>query len=175
MFASRLFSIACLSFFLCLAPLVNAEEDAPPSDTGSFAIFDQLNSLEIAVGRTAAERGGREEVRALGRLIVHDQESQQREGRELGYRLKIFAGPPRDELGSYSRTVAALMSTPAGEFDRAYLKQEMVIERNVIDALSRQQLSIREPALAAFLREVVRSYERHLEAVKAASAQSGQE
>ena len=166
---------ACLIVVALVLPVlqVAAQEDPQINDAGVLAIFDQMNALEIAIGRTAAERGVREDVRKLGQTIVTDQEAQQRQGRELGYRLKIYAGPRQNELGSYSTTVSRLQSTPAAEFDQACLKQQIVIEQNVVDALSHMSPWIRAPELATFLREVVGNFERHLAATKAASASSG--
>jgi predicted outer membrane protein len=169
MIARRFWPIACLLAGLCPVGTLSAQEDERPNDAGTFAIFDQLNALEIAVGRAGAEKGRADEVRALGRMIAGDQETMQRQGRELGLKLKIFARPPANELGSYSQTVARLRSIPEAEFDAAYLKQEVALQRNVIDALSGLQPSIRDPGFAAFMRGVIQSFERHREAAQATS------
>jgi predicted outer membrane protein len=161
--------MTCLVIGLCLAGAVAAQEDQTPTDAGTFAIYDQLNALEIAIGHVGAKDGRAEAVRALGRTIAADQEAMQLQGRELGRKLKIFARPPANELGSYSQTVARLRSVPEAEFDAAYLKQEVALQRNVIDALTGLQPSIRDPELAAFMREVVHSFERHRESAQASA------
>jgi predicted outer membrane protein len=169
MISVRFLPMTCLLVGLCLAGPVAAQEDDSPSDAGTFAIFDQLNALEIAIGRVGAESGRAEAVRSLGRTIAADQEAMQRQGRELGRKLKIFAKPPANELGSYSQTVARLRAVPEAEFDAAYLKQEVVLQRNVIDALAGLLPSIRDPELAAFMRGVIHSFETHLKAAQAAA------
>ncbi len=169
MIALRFLPVSCLLVGLCLAGAVTAQEDQTPTDAGTFAIYDQLNALEIAIGGVGAESGRAEAVRSLGRTIAADQEAMQRQGRELGRKLKIFAKPPANELGSYSQTVARLRSQSGAEFDAAYLKQEVVLQRNVIDALAGLLPSIREPEFAAFMRGVIHSFERHRESVQAAA------
>lgn len=175
MFARRFWPGVCLLAGLCLASACNAEMDqgqgedqlSPPTDAEIFAVTDQFNTLDIEIGRVGAERGRSEEVRALGKTVASDQEAMQIKGRELGRKLKIFAKPPRNELGSYAETVAKLQAKSESEFDSAYLKQEIVFERNVINALTQMLPSITEAELAKFMGEVVRKFEQHLAAMKA--------
>lgn len=164
-----------LAYILCLFPPFSlGETDHPPSDGENLAVFDQFNSLEIAVARAATERAQREDVRSHGLALVRDQEAQQREGRELGRKLRIFA-PPQNEPGTYKQTISRLMAVPAEEFDRSYLKQQMAIERNAIDALTGGLSSVRNPELAKFLRTASEQYARHLQAAQALSASLGAE
>jgi len=156
---------------LCLAGPLRAQEDHPPSDGGSYAVFEQLNALEIALARVAAERGDAEQVRGLGQRIAAEQEAMQHQGRELGRRLHIFGDPPADPLGSYAATVSRLLATPRAEFDAAYLKQELVFQRNVSGMLADMLPSVRDPALTDFLKEAGRSFERHRNAVEAVARQ----
>jgi predicted outer membrane protein len=144
-----------------------AETGETPSEAGIFAVVDQFNALGIAIAGLAVEKGQSDPVRGLGRSIVDEQKALQAKGRALGRRLGIFVRPAKDELGSYAITVARLRETAANQFDVAYLKQELVLERNVIDALIRMLPSAKLPEFAEFLAEAVRTFEAHLAATQA--------
>ena len=150
-----------------LVAAAGAQENEPVTDPGILAIFDQLDSLEIAVARVGAERGQAESTRQLGAAIARAQQATQTEGRELGRRLKIFNAPRANELGAYGQTLAKLQAVPEAEFDTAYLKQQMVIERNVVAALAQMSPLARNPELAGFLGQLRRQFEHQLAATSA--------
>jgi predicted outer membrane protein len=162
----------CLASSPALAE-TGGEDSHPTDDTVLFAIIDQSNSLGIAMGRIATERGQSGEVRTLGKTLAADHDAIRRKLRELALKLGIPRMIEENELGSYSQMIRGLQAKPASEFDAAFLQQEIVIAKNTVDALKTNLGEAKIPEAAALARSILPEFERHVEATAAATRKLG--
>ena len=148
------------------------------NDATILAIFDQANSTDIYVGRLGAKYGHSEEVRGLGKMVATDHVAVQQMGRDLANKLNIIPTPPDDDtsIAEHAKSVALLRSKSGSEFDKAYLKHEIVFHQTVINAVKGTLLpAVKNGELRNLLNKVLPGFEHHLAATKTVAEKLGVE
>ena len=145
-------------------------------DATILAIFDKANSVDIYTGRLGAKNGYTEEVRALGRMVAADHVAVQQMGRDLAKKLNIVPTPPDNDtsVADQAKTVLSLQAVTGPEFDRAYLRHEIVFHQSVIDAIKKTLLpATKNSELVSLVKKVLPGFEHHLAATKTVAAKMG--
>ncbi|MCC6206988.1 MAG: DUF4142 domain-containing protein [Gammaproteobacteria bacterium] len=168
------------SVFAALLALLSSQVNAGGmlNDETIFAIFDQANSVDIYTGRLGAKYGHSEEVRALGKMVTTDHMSVQQMGRDLANKLGIIPALPDNDtsVADHAKTVALLQSKSGPDFDKAYLRHEIVFHQSVIDAVKGTLLpAIRNSEFKKLVIDVLPGFEHHLAATKAVAKKLGVE
>lgn len=145
-------------------------------DATILAIFDQANSVDIYTGRLGAMHGNSEEVRALGRMVSTDHVAVQQMGRDLAKKLGIVPTPPDNDssVADHATAIALLRSKSGVEFDKAYVRHEIIFHQSVIDAVKGTLLpAIGNRELRTLFENVLPGFEHHLAETKAVARKLG--
>ena len=143
-------------------------------DSAIFAIFDQFNTYDIELATMALEKGEKENIQNLARMIVRDHPKLQRQGRELATKLGVsYTVPTRNHYASeHQRHIAALESKSGEDFDKTYLDHEIQFSQEVIHAMKHELIpSAHEKELKKFLSETLSKLELHVSHMMHAAGQ----
>ncbi len=145
-------------------------------DATIFAIFDQANTTDVWAGRIAVKRAHSEDVRELGKMVATDHEAVQQSWRDLAKKLGIIPTPPSDDASAerLAKTVALLQSKSGAEFDKAYLKHELVFHQSVIEAIKGTLLpAIKNEQFRTLVTQALPAFEHHLAHTKVVAKKLG--
>ncbi len=134
-------------------------------DSAIFAIFEQFNTYDIELATMALEKGEKENIQNLARMIVRDHPKLQQQGRKLATKLGIsYTVPTRNHYASeHQRHIAALQSKSGEDFDKTYLHHEIQFSQEVIHAMKHELIpSAQEKELKTFLSETLSKLELHV-------------
>ncbi|NOY63292.1 MAG: DUF4142 domain-containing protein [Gammaproteobacteria bacterium] len=166
-------SLLMTAMLILCAPVVAANS---LDDSTIFAIFDEVNTVDIWTARLAAQKGHSEEVRALGRQVASDHEAVQQMARELVSKLGIVPTPPVNDKAAqeHAKTIAMLQNRSGSDFDRAYLLHEVKFHAGAIDAVKTVLLpALKNEAFRALILKVAPGFESHLAMTKALAKKMG--
>jgi len=147
-------------------------------DATILAIFDQANAVDIFTGRFGAKYGNSAEVRELGVMTATDHVAVQQMGRDLAKKVGIFPLPPDNDtsVADLAKTISFLKTKSGPEFDKAYLKHEVVFHQSVVDAVKGTLLpAIRNDEFKELVKTVLPGFEHHLAETKALAKKFGVE
>lgn len=161
------------------AALMNpAQAGAKLDDATIFAIFDETNTADVWAGRIAVKKAHSADVRELGKMVATDHEAVQQSWRDLAKKLSIIPAPPANDdiAAKLAKTVALLQSKSGAEFDKAYLKHEIVFHQSVVDAIKNTLLpAIKNEEFKALVTQALPAFEHHLAETKAVAKKFGVE
>lgn len=140
---------------------------AAPDDAQIAGIVVAANSVDIDAGKLAQKMTKNAQVRAFAKQMVTDHSGVNKQAVALVTRLKVT---PQDSELSKSLTqggnenLAKLKTLKGKEFDRAYVRQEVVYHQAVIDALDKTLIPhAKHPELKETLVKVRPAFVAHLE------------
>lgn len=134
-------------------------------DATIFAIFDQTNTADVWAARIAVKKAHSDGVRELGKMVATDHEAVQQTWRDLAKKLGVIPAPPQNDTSAakLAKTVALLQSKSGAEFDKAYLRHEMIFHQTVIDAIKGTLLpAIKDEQFRALVKQALPGFEHHL-------------
>ena len=143
-------------------------------DSIILAIFDQFNTYDIELATMALEKGEKETIRSLARMIVMDHPKLQQQGRALAARLGIsYTVPTRNHYANeHQRHLAELHSMSGKDFDTTYLHYEIQFSQKVVHAMKHELIpSAQEKELKHFLNESLSKLEIHVSHMMHAAGQ----
>lgn len=70
-------------------------------DATLFAIFDEVNTMDIWTARLAAKKGHSKEVRELGKTVATDHEGVQQMTRDIAKKSQIVPTPPDNDKNAH--------------------------------------------------------------------------
>ncbi len=146
-------------------------------DSAIFAIFDQFNTYDIELATMALEKGEKENIQNLARMIVRDHPKLQQQGRELAAKLGVsYTVQTRNHYaGEHQRHIAALQSKSGEDFDKTYLDHEIQFSQEVIHAMKHQLIpSAHEKELKTFLSDTLSKLELHVSHMLHAAGQGSE-
>src|SRR5499426_3788814 len=128
------------------------------------------NQVDIDAGKLAASMGTNPEVKKFGQQMVTDHTGVNKQATDLATKLKVT---PADNPTSQSlkaggeKNVAKLKGLKGGEFDKAYIDNEVAYHQAVIDAMDKTLIPGAQNAeLKALLVKVRPAFVAHLEHAK---------
>ncbi len=139
-------------------------------DATIVAILDNANTADIETGRLAGQRGYSSTVRQFGAMLARDHQMVRQQGRDLAQRLGITPTPPRGDQGArdHAAAIQALSSLRGPEFDRAFLRHEVVFHETAIAAIGNTLLpAIANEELRAMVVTVTPAFQAHLDMARA--------
>lgn len=157
---------------LALAACVHAQSRTalPLDDAAIIGILDSANAWDIATGSLVATRAARQDVKDFGALLVRDHRTLQDSGRALATKLKITPRPvPADFPLKVAHEIAmkTLESLSGAAFDKAFLENEVVYHKAVIDAVNTTLMpAIKSLELKAFVEQAAPTFAAHLTAAE---------
>jgi len=134
-------------------------------DATIFAIFDEVNTVDIWTARLAAQKGHSKKVRELGRKVASDHEAVQQMTRDLAKKLGIVPTPPPNDntANDLAQTITMLQSKSGTEFDKAYLLHESKFHANAISAVKNTLLpALKNDEFKELILTVAPGFEHHL-------------
>lgn len=165
---SRKYFGKVLSVFFLLAMFHQVQADGL-DDATIFAIFDEVNTMDIWTARLAAQKGSTEAIRVLGRKVAADHEAVQSMARALASKLGIVPTPPNGDQSAQqlATTIAMLDSKSGKDFDRAYLLHEAEFHANAINAVKTALLpALKDEEFKALIQKVAPGFAGHLKATR---------
>ena len=139
----------------------------PLDDATIFAIFDEVNTLDIWTARLAAKKGHSTEVRKLGRKVATDHEGVQQLAREIAKKYQIVPTPPDNDQNAqnHAQIIALLQSKSGTDFDKTYLLHESKFHAAAINAVKTTLLpAIKNKEFKALVNKVAPAFVGHLDA-----------
>lgn len=135
------------------------------SDAEILAIYDQVNSFDVATGALGAQRAAAPEVRALAKMVredhTHVRELTRGLADELGLELKLPAG--REQAASdHEDALARLAELNGAAFDRAYLDYEIRFHSDAIAAVKDVLMPAASERVRKLMADILPGFEHHL-------------
>ena len=122
---------------LVLGALPGHAGDAALTDGAIFAIYNQVNSMDIETALLGELKGNAEDVRALGRMVSGDHTGVRKAAHELAVAEGIVAELPASRMAAaqaHYDVVAGLREASGEAFDAAYLRHEIAFHEAAMDA-----------------------------------------
>jgi len=142
----------------------NVSNAQPLDDATLFAIFDEVNTMDIWTARLAAKKGHSKEVRELGKTVATDHEGVQQMARDIAKKYQIIPTPPDNDQNAHdhAQAIAMLQSKSGTDFDKAYLLHESKFHAAAIDAVNTIFLpSVRNKEFKALINKVAPHFVVH--------------
>lgn len=143
---------------------------APLTDEQILMVSDLANTSEVDQARVAQGKAKDAKVRKFAAMMVtHHSEAKQKQKKLVGkLKLTPAESPLATELTTDSSTMlATLKSTPAPDFDTAYIDAQVQGHTKVLDALTTRLIpSAQNAELKALLEELRPRIEAHLQEAK---------
>ena len=147
------------------------------NDAQIASIVVTANQVDIDAGKLATSRSANGEVKAFAQLMITDHASVNKSATDLVARLKVT---PQDNPTSRSlkaggeKNLAHLKTLKGGDFDKAYVDQEVAYHQQVIDALDKTLIpGATNEELKALLIKVRPAFVAHLEHAKRLQSSTG--
>jgi putative membrane protein len=141
------------------APAVAAPAADGPTDPQIAAIVVAANSVDIAAGELAKEKGTDAEVKAFGQQMITDHTAVNQQATDLVTRLGVTPeeNPTSQQLTQGGQAARDRLSALSGaEFDRAYIDNEVTYHQTVLDAIDQTLIPNADNAELKSLLEQVR-------------------
>ena len=141
-----------------------------PNDAQIAAIVVTANQVDIDAGELAKSRSNSKEVKEFAQRMITDHSGVNKAATELVTRLKV---KPQENPTSSSlkkggdETLSRLKGLKGGEFDKAYVDNEVTYHQSVLDAIDKTLIpSAKNAELKALLVKVRPAFVAHLEHAK---------
>ena len=162
---------------LLAAAVVSVQAQQGPSDPQIAAIVVTANQVDIDAGKLAQSRSKSKDVRQFAQQMVTDHTAVNQQATALVTRLKVKP-EPNDTSRSLQKggddNLARLKKLQGGEFDRAYVDQEVGYHQAVLDAIDKTLVpSAKNAELKALLLKVRPAIAAHLDHARHLQAQLG--
>ena len=151
--------------FIAMVAFIPHVHASKLDDATIFAIFDQVNTVDIWTARLAAQKGHSSKVRELGRKVASDHEAVQQMARDLAKKLGIVPTPPHNDntANDLAQTITMLQNKSGTEFDKAYLLHESKFHANAIDTVKSTLLpALKNEEFKELILTVAPGFEHHL-------------
>ena len=162
---------------LVLGALPGHAGDAALTDGAIFAIYNQVNSMDIETALLGEMKGNAEDVRALGRMVSGDHTGVRKAAHELAVAEGIVAELPgsRMEAAQTHYDVIEGLREKSGEaFDAAYLRHEIAFHEAAIDAVKTVLIPATQNAeLKAHFEAVLPHFQHHLDETRRVAKELG--
>lgn len=155
------------------ASLSDASSQGIYTDAQIVALLDEANQADSAAAHFAYEKTTNPRVKAFARREMNDHRDLRRRTQLLARRLDVIVpqmvsdDPVKDMA---DQEMNALRTAPAGAaFDQAYLAQEMLMHRNVIELVSQLRASTDNRAIQSMISDqsgVLNAHLRHAEQLR---------
>ena len=135
------------------------------NDAAIFAIFDEVNAVDIWTARLGAKKCHAQEVCDLARMVVSDHEQVQQMMRDMARKLAITPVPPDNDSNAqaHAKAIGLLQDKSGAEFDRAYLLHEIEFHSAAVNAVKQTLLpAIQNAEFKALVQKVLPGFEHHL-------------
>lgn len=136
------------------------------ADANIVALLDEANMADSAAGALALKKATNPEVKAFAKLMMGEHHALRAQGQQLAKRLNVTPQPPPNDpvKALASQATAALQSTPKGpEFDRVYMRNEVVAHRAVLDLAKKAHDQAQNEELKKLIEQAQPVIEKHLE------------
>jgi len=141
-----------------------------PNDAQIAAIVVTANQVDIDAGELAKSRSNSKEVKEFAQRMITDHSGVNKAATELVTRLKV---KPQENPTSSSlkkggdETLSRLKGLKGGEFDKAYVDNEVTYHQSVLDAIDKTLIpNAKNAELKALLVKVRPAFVAHLEHAK---------
>ena len=141
-----------------------------PNDAQIAAIVVTANQVDIDAGELAKSRSNSKEVKEFAQRMITDHSGVNKAATELVTRLKV---KPQENPTSSSlkkggdETLSRLKGLKGGEFDKAYVNNEVTYHQAVLDAIDKTLIpNATNAELKALLVKVRPAFVAHLEHAK---------
>lgn len=166
MHAPRCFTAALLA---CAVAGAHAQPGAP-NDAQIAAIVVTANQVDIDAGKLAQKQASSQDVKAFAQRMVTDHAGVNQQATALVTRLKVkpeASDTSRSLEKSGADTLKRLQALKGGEFDRAYVDNEVSYHQAVLDAVDATLIpNAKNGELKALLVKVRPAFVAHLEHAK---------
>lgn len=135
------------------------------TDANIFALLDEANAADSAVGHVASTKGTAASVKEFGRTMMKDHHALRKGGQDLAKKLNITAAPPaNDTLPAAAQKMADnLNAQPKGAaWDKAYIDNEVAVHQAVLSLITSAQAAAQDTSLKAMLVKVQPLIQAHL-------------
>jgi putative membrane protein len=157
---------ALLTLAICLAaPAIRADDE---SDRGQLTRSDfkfvceaaEAGSMEVDLGRMAAEKASDPEVRAFGKRMVTDHQ-------KAGGELRTLAGQkaakvPMEHERKEDKMKEKLSGLTGSEFDKAYMKMMVKDHQKVVKDFEKQSTKADDAQLRSWVAKTLPTLQDHL-------------
>ncbi len=154
------------------APLLaDTSADAP-----FFAIYDQVNQVDIEIAQLGAIKGHSENVRRVASTILRDHSAVQQMARDIAADHGVtYDGIIDDSLAlSHSEALETLTALNGPAFDAAYLQHEVPFHHNASLAVRDKLVpSVQTEEFKTHLEAVLPHFEHHLHQTREAAKALG--
>lgn len=147
------------------------------NDPQIASIVVTANQVDVDAGKVAAAKATNAEVKAFGQQMVTDHMGVNKAATDLVTKLKVT---PQDNATSQAlkaageKNVARLNGLKGGQFDKAYIDNEVAYHQQVLDAVDKTLIpSAKNEELKALLVKVRPAFVAHLEHAKHIQASLG--
>jgi putative membrane protein len=160
MFATR-FGIAIAAAILAIAG-AEAQTPAPPAASDFAAMAAQSDDYEIQAGRDALTQAADPRVRAFAQEMVdaHTRTSQNLRSATAAANL---SAPQSAISGDQARLLSALQSLRGAEFDRTYIRQQVLAHNQALAVTQNYASAGAEPNLRGAAQATLPVIKHHLE------------
>jgi putative membrane protein len=140
----------------------SAETPTPPASSDFAAIAAQSDTYEIFAGRTAVVQTTEPRVRAFAQEMIDDHTRTSEDLRKAAVASGLK--PPAQAMsGDQAHFLSALQSLRGAEFDRAYMRQQVLAHVQALTVAKSYAASGSDPNLRAAAQSVVPMIQHHLE------------
>jgi len=152
-------------------PATQPATEAGAADVGSWSAANILahiatgDSLEVEIGRLAAEQAQSDDVKAVADKIVRDHSANRDEALRLAQQEQLaLAPPPADTSEAHGTNVMQQLQGLQGEaFDRAFVQQQIEHHQNEVRNLTTIQATVVDPEVRAFVERTLTAVQEHLD------------
>lgn len=153
--------------------------DAALTDGAIFAIYNQVNSMDIETALLGELKGNAQGVRALGHMVSSDHTGVRKAAHELATAQGIVAELPAgrmDAAQAHYNVIEGLREASGTAFDAAYLKHEIAFHEAAIEAVKTVLIPATQNAeLKAHFEAVLPHFQRHLDETRRVAKELGVE
>jgi putative membrane protein len=153
-----------------------ADTGAALSDANIVALLDEANKADSAAGAFASKRAASRDVKAFAAMMMSDHHALRVQGQKLAKQLNITPQPPANNpvAGLARAEMDTLRAAGKGaQFDRAYIEQEVVAHKAVLDLAGKAHSETNTAQLKALIEKAKPLIERHLARAEALQKQLG--
>lgn len=159
--------LACTLFL----PSFWAQAQQPALDDAQILqALTVANDLDVANGKLAEKKASNGEVKSFARRMVADHQQANDEGKTVSKQTKMSprASALSDDLkASGKEAMKEIHDLKGGDFDRAYIKNEVLLHQKVLDTIDNNLMpNAKDPSVKALLSKVRPVIASHLEHAK---------
>lgn len=148
---------------------------AAMSDAEILGTYIQVNGFDVETALLGRSQASSNAVRELAVRVSSDHLGVRQAAFDLAAKCKVspvLASSRSAAASEHGRAMATLLTLTGGEFDRAYVQQEVAFHRAAIDAVRQVLLPAATcPALKAHFKDVLPAFAQHLSETEALASQ----